>query len=67
MPRNTREVLLRKVDQALNDIDRALENLQAVHGTYQPTHEGHAKFIEVVSQQLVMSQGLLTDFKEKHM
>jgi hypothetical protein len=67
MPRNTREALLRVADQALNDLDRCLENLKRLSDTYEPMHPKHAKFIELQAMQVIDVKEMLEAFKQKFM
>ena len=60
MARGTREALLTHVDQALNDLKRANDNIEFMRDTYQPVHpdlanvcQAHLDAIEAIALSLM--------------
>lgn len=67
MPRTTREYLLRYADEALNDLQRALENFQAIIDIYQPVHPEYATGFQAMFDMVSQVKDLLTSFRQKFM
>lgn len=64
MPRSTREYLMRYADQALNDLDRALEKLMQIRDIYQGVKPADA--IDPNSGELIQADETPPQAPEHH-
>lgn len=67
MPRDTRDYLLRHKQQAVNDIDRALERIQVMRDIYGDIKPQHGEYLEKVQFALIQVKDLLDLFRDRFM
>lgn len=67
MPKTNRDYMLRKHDQAMNDLDRCLEKLQWLHEKYSARHPRHASMVQGIASGVIEIQTILERFRQEMM
>ena len=66
MPYNTRGLLKRYADEALNDLGRAVGNLNKLIETYGEVHPDYRTAVEAIKTIVENTAEFLTAFREKY-
>ena len=67
MAKRSRERLVRKHSQAMNDLDRCLTKIQALQVAYAPAHPPQHQMISMIALTVIELQTLLQRFRNEYM
>lgn len=67
MPKTRRQRLLEIADQALNDLDRAFENLNHLADAYRVLHPDYTQAVEVMIEALAQVHDFVKVFRTERM
>lgn len=67
MAKRPREILLKKHDQAMNDLDRCLGNLQHLQTAYAPAHPEQHQMVSSLCLMIIEAQTLVQKFRKDYM
>ncbi len=67
MAKRPREILLKKHDQAMNDLDRCLGNLQYLQAAYAERHPVEHQMVSQLCLMVIENQTLVQKFRNEYM
>lgn len=64
MPKSNRDKVLKKYDQADNDLDRCLTNLRDLSEIYKPAHSKHYAAVMSIAEMVILVQTTLKNIRQ---